>query len=462
MPTPTVIPKSEIDRMRNYLVGHAQPDHKREAAIALQQKSKKRVKGWNNTLEGTRKAAEIARSQQIIDEEEARRRVDEVEAKLQLEMRREKIDRANALLAKESDRVKTFSSAMMLSDVLAEREAQVRLKEELLKLERIRDEKYQDLMKHNYRSLLERELREKQILEQKSREMTNMQKQQLEESIQRRLAEIEDNVIEGDMLRIKAAEDAEAEKKREEAKRAAATTAIKETLKANDYLKELKEREHRRSLRESAKIAEYAQMKEDMKKKIKEREEELFQHKQANKQRMIDRQAEELKKRLEAQDHQLIKEIALKEEQDTIKFQEKQARMVAWQKSLEESREQQITRKRLEAETQRIADVRAVEIQNEMFARLEKDEHDEINERKAACVRLAREQLHQIQMNKERERQEKINQVEVVERAKQAIMSDLTGFHEYAEHIIKEYAMDGKNVIPLIKELRNYKKHLAE
>ena len=462
MPTPTVIPKSELDRITNKVVDRPEVNPKREAAIALHRKSKERAKGWSNTLEGARKAAEAARSQRLIDEEEARRRIDETEAKLQLELRRDKIERANALLAKESDRVKTFSSAMMLSDVLAEREAQVRLKEELIKLERIRDEKYQDMMKHNYRTLLERELREKHILEQKSREMTLMQKQQLEESIQRRLDEIEDNLIEGDMIRVKAAEDDEAEKKKQAERRAAATLAVKETLKANEYLKELKTRETRRNLRETVRIAEYAKMKDEMSLKIKQRENELFEQKQQVKQRMIDRQAAEMEKRLAEQNKHLAKEIAQKEEADNVKFLEKEAKMAAWKKSLEESRQQQIQRKLEDAENQRQADARAIEIQTQMFARLEKDEHDEKNERKAACLRLAKEQLHQIDMQKARARQEQINEVKVVQRAKQAILTDLTSFHEYAETIIKEYASDGKNVIPLIKELRNYKKHLAE
>ncbi len=73
--------------------------------------------------------------------------------RVQLDKRREAIDRANKLLAEDSDRVKSFYSALQFADVLAEREAQLRLKDELNKLEKVREERYHYLGKHNYRQV---------------------------------------------------------------------------------------------------------------------------------------------------------------------------------------------------------------------------------------------------------------------------------------------------------------------
>jgi hypothetical protein len=289
-----------------------------------------------------------------------------------------------------------------------------------------------------------------------------MQKQQLQEAVNRRLNEIAENIEEGDMLRVKAAEDFEAQKQADARKKAAALAAVLETQKANDYLHEIKEREIKRNIRESARIAEYARVKEETLEKIKARKQELFDHKQAIKQRMIDRQAEAMKLRQAQQEQQLSQQVADKEADETRKFEKKQAKMEAWNKQLDASRMQQLHRKRAEEEAQKAADATAMEIQQQLFARLEKDERDEINERKAASIRLAKEQLKQIDMHKERKRRETQGEMEVVHRAKQAILHDLTDFHDYAEHVIKEYAIDGKNVIPLIKELRNYKKRLNE
>merc|ERR1719218_504541 len=90
--------------------------------------------------------------------------------------RRQAIERANKILYEDSDRMKSFQSKQMMCDVLAEREAQVQLKDELMKLEQIRDERYLEMEKMNYRNMLERELREKESLGGKAKHAAETQK----------------------------------------------------------------------------------------------------------------------------------------------------------------------------------------------------------------------------------------------------------------------------------------------
>merc|ERR1719171_1015788 len=119
-----------------------------------------------------------------------------------MEKRRNAIERANKILYEESDRMKTFHSKMMLCDVLAEREAQVALKEELGKLEQIREERYLEMEKASYRNMLERELREKDNLGKAAKMAAEMQKTQLKEATDKRLRQIEDDILEGEMLQF--------------------------------------------------------------------------------------------------------------------------------------------------------------------------------------------------------------------------------------------------------------------
>merc|ERR1719188_2549763 len=135
-----------------------------------------------------------------------------MEAKIQLDKRKETIDRANKLLHDESDRMKSFHSKMMLCDVLAEREAQVSLKDELKKLEQVREDRFLEMEKQNYRKMLEREMKEKETREELSRIAAKAQKQQLAEYKEKRFREVEDQMLEGELLRRKAVEDLEAEK----------------------------------------------------------------------------------------------------------------------------------------------------------------------------------------------------------------------------------------------------------
>ena len=64
-------------------------------------------------------------------EEEERRKIDREEAAIAGEKRRMAIERANKMLYDDSDRVKTFHSQLMLSDVLKEREAQIEVRRSL-------------------------------------------------------------------------------------------------------------------------------------------------------------------------------------------------------------------------------------------------------------------------------------------------------------------------------------------
>merc|ERR1719277_2783754 len=193
-----------------------------------------------------------------------RQKQDAEEAKIQLDARRATIDRANKLLHDESDRMKSFNSKLMHCDVLAEREAQLALKDELKKLENVREDRFLEMEKQNYRKMLERELKEKGTKEELAKIAAKAQKEQLAEYKEKRFREIEDQMLEGELLRRKAVEDLEAEKAAEAGRRGMAIQAMRETQKANEYLKQIKAEDDLRMEKEGQKITEYAQRKEKM------------------------------------------------------------------------------------------------------------------------------------------------------------------------------------------------------
>merc|ERR1711972_385428 len=233
-------------------------------AQELHQLSQARAKTWGNTLEGSRRKKAEERQKKLEMEEMGRQKVDAEEAKIQLDQRKATIDRANKLLHDESDRMKSFHSKMMLCDVLAEREAQTALKDELKKLEQVREDRFLEMEKQNYRKMLEREMKEKETKEELSKIAAKVQKEQLAEYKEKRFREIEDQMLEGELLRRKAIEDLEAEKQAERKRRDTAIRALAETQKANEYLKAIKAEDSLRQVREEEKIQEYAERKEKM------------------------------------------------------------------------------------------------------------------------------------------------------------------------------------------------------
>merc|ERR1712203_922643 len=179
----------------------------RENAAELHAKSQARAKTWNNTLEGSRRKKAEEKRKKLELEELERQKIDAEEAKIQMGQRKATIDRANKLLYDESDRMKSFHSKMMMCDVLAEREAQLSLKGELRKLEQIREDRFLEMEKQNYRKMLEREMKEKETKEELSKIASKVQKSQLAEYKEKAYREIEDNMLEGELLRRKAVED---------------------------------------------------------------------------------------------------------------------------------------------------------------------------------------------------------------------------------------------------------------
>ena len=81
------------------------------------------------------------RTEKADQEEEQRKKIDREEAAIAAEKRRMAIERANKMLYDDSDKVKSFHSNLMLSDVLKEREAQIEITRQKKKNER-RREKY--------------------------------------------------------------------------------------------------------------------------------------------------------------------------------------------------------------------------------------------------------------------------------------------------------------------------------
>jgi len=201
----TVISSSEFERIQQTLLPeNERPDaatkggtrqQAKEKALGLHHQSQARAKTWDNTLEGSRrKKAEDKRKKMDLEELD-RQKIDAEEAKIQLDGRKTTIDRANKLLYDESDRMKSFHSKMMVCDVLAEREAQVSLKDELKKLEHVREDRFLEMEKQNYRKMLEREMKEKETKEELSRLAARAQKEQLAEYKEKKFREIEDQML---------------------------------------------------------------------------------------------------------------------------------------------------------------------------------------------------------------------------------------------------------------------------
>eukprot|EP00927_Polykrikos_kofoidii_P019168 TRINITY_DN18931_c0_g1_i1.p1 TRINITY_DN18931_c0_g1~~TRINITY_DN18931_c0_g1_i1.p1 ORF type:complete len:508 (-),score=149.17 TRINITY_DN18931_c0_g1_i1:80-1516(-) len=434
----------------------------RMRAQELHAKSQARAKTWNNTLEGSRRKKAGEKKKKLELEEFERQKIDAEEAKIQLDQRKATIDRANKLLYDESDRIKSFHSKMMLCDTLAEREAQLSLKGELKKLEQVREDRFLEMEKQNYRKMLEREMREKETKEELSKIAATAQKEQLAEYKEKRFREIEDQMLEGELLRRKAIEDLEGEKMAESRRRDAAIRSLVETQKANDYLKQVKAEDVLRAEREEEKIQEYAERKERMLQLRKDKEDEVFRTKQAARNAMIAAQAERLDQMQGIENTRIESQVKAKEASDEKKRLEKEAARRRYEQEMLKSRETQIMRKKSERQREKAEDAETAKFLGEWCKVLDKQEQEELELKAVAARKLADEHKKMVQVQRTKHDEEKRQEAAVATRAKKAIEADTMEFHTYAESVIRGYSEEGKNVIPLIKELREFRKRVLD
>jgi len=434
----------------------------RKRAMDLHLKSQARAKTWNNTLEGSRRKKAEEKRKKLELEELERQKIDAEEAKIQLDQRKATIDRANKLLYDESDRMKSFHSKMMLCDVLAEREAQMSLKGELKKLEQIREDRFLEMEKQNYRKMLEREMKEKETKEELSKIAAKVQKEQLAEYKEKRFREIEDQMLEGELLRRKAIEDLESEKQAERKRRDTAIKALSETQKANEYLKQIKAEDMLRQQREEEKIQEYAERKEKMLQLRKNKEEEVFTAKQTARNAMIAAQAERLAQMQSDEDARIDGQVKAKEASDEKKRLEKDALRRRFESDMIRSRQEQIERRKAERDREKSEDAETAKFLGEWCKVLDKQEQEELELKAVAARKLAAEHKKMVEISRRKSNENKGGEETVALRAKKAMEADTIEFHNYAESVIRGYSEEGKNVVPLIKELREFRKRVLE
>ncbi|KAK7154569.1 hypothetical protein R3I94_007784 [Phoxinus phoxinus] len=127
-----VLSKSEWQRVQDSVNGVNRHNRSVIAASeqreALHMRSKELVKHWSNTIAGQRQKKLEAKTVREAIEEEEKKLLDIEEAKYQAQIRKEAIEKAKTQQYYQNDRVKGFHSALMLAEVLKEREAQIELK----------------------------------------------------------------------------------------------------------------------------------------------------------------------------------------------------------------------------------------------------------------------------------------------------------------------------------------------
>uniref|UniRef100_A0A8C6V9G4 Coiled-coil domain-containing protein 173 n=1 Tax=Naja naja TaxID=35670 RepID=A0A8C6V9G4_NAJNA len=130
----TILPKAEWERIQDSLTARARETARilaeKKARKDLHLKSQALVKNWTHTIVGMSQQKLKDKKIRQQREEEEKRKVDLEEAKYQAQKRKEKIEEAKLQQYYENDRVKSFHRALLYSEVLKERDAQIEFKKQ--------------------------------------------------------------------------------------------------------------------------------------------------------------------------------------------------------------------------------------------------------------------------------------------------------------------------------------------
>ena len=184
----------------------------------LRMLSKNKSINWNDSVEQRKKMEYEMAKRRFLKEEERRRKIDEQERKYTQAKENMLIEKAKEHLFNEQDAVKSFNSKLLFCDVLKEREYQKEIN--LRKKERsdIIEKTFFDMDKKIMEEKNRIEEEKKKVEEEKKKQRMKMLNDQMNEIKIRKIQEYEDNLVEGQILKMQIRRDLAQEQKEKELK----------------------------------------------------------------------------------------------------------------------------------------------------------------------------------------------------------------------------------------------------
>ncbi|XP_017280047.1 coiled-coil domain-containing protein 173 [Kryptolebias marmoratus] len=454
----TVLRKTDWIRVQDDLRGvNKEKQRLREAAKqreALHLQSKEVVKLWSNTTTSQRqKKLEAKKIREQIEEEERKRIVDE-EANFKEQQRQEAIEKARTQMYYQTNRVKGLHSALLLTEVLKEREAQIELKRRIESASKDVDTKFLEAAKTREDEALKQE-QEKALQRRLQRQAAaeDLKNQMKENELAREQQKLEDKKDGEEIQRLQ--ELHQWERKMESERQA---NQKRDLMQAHlDHINKralirVQDEEKQEAEEEQRKL--FVSAKEKMMNLRKEREQELFRDAQLRRERILNTLTVTQQERTATDEQRVAKAVA---EQDA-----KQAQL------------------RREEERKKSEMLKSITAHRELVGK-EKEQRDKITEQETRDALQAKREADRIFLEKKQQKAEKLKEEErklqefnatrlaektarfqrqkeaeskFEEKNAQLITEEENKFHQYSQLIISEAAEAKKNLFPLRRAAR--------
>ena len=456
----SVISLSELKEIKNIIDPEPSKEELRKSIdIKLRKISQEKIAKWNNSLQNENNLRLEREKNEFIKKERLRQKIDEEEKKYQNMRYNLSLQKAREYLFNSKDLVKSFNSSMLYSDTLKEREKQIELNKSI----KMRKEKVeQDWIKKEKEQMLAydmKELEKKKLRRNKSEAEMNIIRSQFNEIKYKRLQEMQDNYIEGEIIKKEAKKALLEEQKKKEMIKLAIIKQNEEFVKLNEELKKNVEKRKQKEIEDDKLIEMHAKYKEELENLKKRKEKEKFEEKQKRQQKLIDVQFENLKRIKEEQEKRENKEVEIKMSKDENEEKMKNEKRNKILKEMEEQRLENIKRKEENKIKEKIEEMKEIEeIRKKINEEREKEKNEYLMQRKKV------KDLHeyykkQIEDKKKMAFKDFVFERQIGMQNKEMMNREEDEFLQFAQENIKKYRDQGKNIVPMLLELKKYKKN---
>lgn len=451
----TILPKVEWQRIQDNLNGINHEAEflraQREEKEALHLQSKEITKHWTNTVAGHRQKRLNARKLRKEKEEKERRQIDLEEAKYMAQKRKEHLEQAKTLLFFQTDRVKGFNAALMFTEALKEREAQIKLKQNKENFLKTQEKQFlEDKQRRMYTS---EDVEWQKILKQKEQRkaLSDYHEQQIKEHEVLRKQEKQQDIMEGKEIRklaqLYAWELSKIEELKKQEKYNNKITHMAH-VENNNIIKAL---EKQKQEFQDEDIRLYVLAKQKMIKLRKERQAEMDKEREDLRNQMLKLIGDQMKEEIRDESQRIRKAAEEKEAKRDMEMKQKEQKSLSDIKAIEEHRMMMMKERE---EKEKAEKLEALEIRH---AKMEADYIHLEKERKKKLKKLEEGGCmqsfltDQIAEKKAKALHERATELENEEKTMALLEFEKREFEKYALEVIETASKKGRNVYPLLK-----------
>lgn len=422
----------------------------KERKERMKEKSENIVKNWPNSLMNLRqkKLDDIKKKKESA--EERRKEMDLEWAEYQAALRKDIIEKAKEKQYYQTERVRNLHSAYLMTEVMKEREEQIKLKQMLADNDKIREKQWADKVKEENEKIMEIEKLRIMEIRKSLMEKAEFVKSQINRTLD--LKEKEKDKMRKEQVELnKLAEQWRLEKEEQ-------NKLHRENVKrsAMENRKQIEENEHIRKLQEQLEEEDnkqcriYADAKRKLMKLRAAREKEIADERQKYLDFIVDKLSRNMQKKKDDEDERIAKAVAEMDAKQKAEEEEKERK----RREVVAQCQQHLLEKKREDEQKKMelikADREYLKDRMEADAICQKNDLEKMEKEKQG--KLALRDYHKKQIEQKKLKEEELQEYnrKFNRAADDLKKQEEIQFQMYAQNLIKQSAQKGRNVYPLL------------